>query len=271
MQLLFDYYKKRLPQDICDRLDHAVSHQNNLNPVERLHKGVYLVLKETLKEKDELKKLINYKMEFSGKGLILKLKEKRKEKVKRNHINNMLIAKEEVVLQLACLSCYLIPKMKASLEFIEVLKKINHPYIQLFVAYFEEDPSNYEETLQEVDKLNDQIEVRPDFTKEMKAFIVATKSWVYGHKGDVAELKRLYKYIKQRLPNTENIVEIRGSQDSASNIIWWLLHSGVEANVHEMIEYIEPYIEKYKLYMSYTDFLNLKGPVVSYLGWIHQV
>ncbi|NHJ85320.1 MAG: hypothetical protein FK734_07645 [Asgard group archaeon] len=265
--MLFDSFIERLPQDIRDRLSFAVAHQTQLNPNDRLFHGVFLVLKEQLAERKEFLKLKNMKIEIDSSKLLQKAKAKHKIIKKRDFIEANLEVNATNCFQLACLSCYLIPKMKAQEYYIDVLKKINHPYIDLFVAYFEETPSNYQATRVKIDELIEIIQKRSDFNKEIKAYLNAIKSWTYGQLGDASVLKEIYKYVKARLPNTKNIVEIRALQDAATNAIWWLLHSGLESNVQEMIDFLDPYIEKYKLYMSYTDMLNLKGAAKSYFGY----
>ncbi|MBK5112307.1 MAG: hypothetical protein KGD59_10180 [Candidatus Heimdallarchaeota archaeon] len=244
----------------------AINHQTDLNPSDRLQKGVSLVLKEVFAEREELESMQKMTIEVSSKGPFAKLRTKSKVKKKKDLIENKLILNKENSFQLACLSSYLTQKMKASEEFVNLLKKIEHPYIDLLVAYFEEDPSNYQATRLTVDKLAKTLMKRSDFTPEMEAFVFSIRSWVYGQQGDVAVLKELYKNLSNRLAKTTNTVEIFALQDTASSVIWWLLHSGVESNIDEMIEFVEPYINKYKFYFSYTDFLNLKGAVFSYFG-----
>lgn len=266
MQLLFDSFITRFPMDVRDRLQSAINHQTDLNPSDRLQKGVSLVLKEVFAEREELESMQKMTIEVSSKGPFAKLRTKSKVKKKKDLIENKLILNKENSFQLACLSSYLTQKMKASEEFVNLLKKIEHPYIDLLVAYFEEDPSNYQATRLTVDKLAKTLMKRSDFTPEMEAFVFSIRSWVYGQQGDVAVLKELYKNLSNRLAKTTNTVEIFALQDTASSVIWWLLHSGVESNIDEMIEFVEPYINKYKFYFSYTDFLNLKGAVFSYFG-----
>jgi hypothetical protein len=266
MQLLFDSFITRFPMDVRDRLQSAIKHQTDLNPTDRLQKGVSLVLKEVFAEREELEEMQEMTIEVSSKGPFAKLRSQSKVKKKRDLIENKLILNKENSFQLACLSSYLTQKMKASEEFVDLLKKIKHPYIDLLIAYFEEDPSNYQATRLTVDKLAKTLMKRSDFTPEMEAFVFSIRSWVYGQQGDVAVLKELYKNLSNRLPKTTNVVEIFALQDTASNVIWWLLHSGVESNIDEMIDFVEPYINKYKLYFAYTDFLNLKGAVFSYFG-----
>jgi tetratricopeptide (TPR) repeat protein len=266
MQLLFDSFITRFPMDVIDRLQSAVSHQTDLNPIDRLQKGVRLVLTEVLEERKELEEMLKMKIEVSPKGLLAKLRTQSKIRKKRELIQNKLFLNQEVVFQLACLSCYLTQKMKATKDYIAILKKIKHPYIDLIIAYFEEDPSNYQATRLTVDKLAKTLMKRSDFTTEMEAFVFSIRSWVYGQQGDVAILKELYKNLRKRLLETTNVVEIFGLQDTSCTVVWWLLQSGVDSNINEMIDFIEPYIVKYKFYFSYTDFLNLKGAVYSYFG-----
>ncbi|NHJ39916.1 MAG: hypothetical protein FK731_07770, partial [Asgard group archaeon] len=265
MQALFDEFIKRLPFDIRDRLQSAVSHQTDLNPNDRLHKGVCLVLKEVLKEKEKLNKLFSMPIDSATKGTT-KRKMKQSELKKRKLIKNELILINDIAFQLASLSCYLVPMMKATDDYIKLLKKIEHPFIELFITYFQEDPSNYQETREKFDKISADLINHSSFNEEMNAFIMSIKSWIYGKIGDASVLKSIFKYIKQRIPKTNNLIEIRGLQDAATNVIWWLLHSGVEANINEMINFIEPNIFKYRLYMSFTDYLNLIGAISSYFG-----
>jgi len=266
MQLLFDSFITRFPMDVKDRLQSAVSHQTNLNPIDRLQKGVRQVLGEVLEERRELAEMQKMKIEVSSKGPFAKLRTQSKIKKKRNFIQNKLMLNKEVAFQLACLSSYLTQKMKATEDYISLLKEIKHPYLDLLIAYFEEDPSNYQATRLTVDKLAKTLMTRSDFTSEMEAFVFSIRSWVYGQQGDVAVLKELYKNLSKRLLESTNIVEIFALQDTAVNVIWWLLHSGAESNINEMIAFVEPYINKYRFYFSYTDFLNLNGAIHSYFG-----
>lgn len=266
MQLLFDSFIIRFPMDVRDRLQSAISHQTDLNPIDRLQKGVRLVLAEVLEERKELEKMQKMKIEFSSKGPFSKLRKQSKIRKKRELLQNKLLLNQEVAFQLACLSSYLTQKMKATEDYIALLKKIKHPYIDLFIAYFEEDPSNYQATRLTIDNLAKSLMKRTDFNHEMEAFVFSIRAWVNGQQGDVAILKELFKNLKKRLLETTNVVEIFGLQDTACNTIWWLLQSGVDSNINEMIDFIDPYIIKYKFYFSYTDFLNLKGAVYSYFG-----
>ena len=70
MKQLFDSFIKRFSHETKDRLRAAISHQTDLNPNDRLYKGICVVLKETLAEIDELKSLLNMKMEFTSKGFL---------------------------------------------------------------------------------------------------------------------------------------------------------------------------------------------------------
>ncbi len=266
MQLLFDSFINRFPMEVRDRLESAISHQTDLNPVDRLQKGVRLVLNEVLDERKELEKMRDMTFEIPLKGLFSKIKSQSKIKKKKDLLESELLLNQEIIFQLASLSCYLTQKMKATNDFIAVLKKIPHPYIELMIAFFEEDPSNYQATRLTVDKLTKTLMKRSDYSLEMEAFVFSIRSWVYGQQGDVAVLKELYKNLSKRLAETTNIVEIYALQDTAINVIWWLLHSGVESNINEMVEFLEPNIKTYHFYFSYTDFLNLRGAIYSYFG-----
>ncbi len=266
MQKLFDTFINRLPMDTRDRLRAAISHQNEQNPNDRLQKGTIVVLDEVLNNQQELEMLLNMNIDLSKKGLFSRIKERKKSQQKKVFIKSELVATKQIAFQIASLSCYLTQKMKTTEEYKALLKQIGHPYIDMFLSYFNENPSNYKETRETVEELSKVIEVRNDFTLEMKAFVVALRTWVYGQQGNVAILKEGFNYINTRLPQVENIIESRGLEDASTNCIWWMLHSGVEANIKEMIDFIEPYILKNRLYQSYTDLLNLKGAIATYFG-----
>ncbi|MHA1171520.1 MAG: hypothetical protein ACTSQ3_05535, partial [Candidatus Heimdallarchaeota archaeon] len=119
--------------DVRDRLQSATSHQTDLNPIDRLQKGVRLVLAEVLEERIELEMMQKMKIEFSSKGPFSKLRTQSKIRKKRNLLQNKLLLNQEVAFQLACLSCYLTQKMKATEEYIALLKKIKHPFIDLHI------------------------------------------------------------------------------------------------------------------------------------------
>ncbi|MHA1531241.1 MAG: hypothetical protein ACTSR6_04500 [Candidatus Heimdallarchaeota archaeon] len=93
--------------DVKDRLQSAVSHQTDLNPIYRLQKGVRQVLGEVLEERRELAEMQKMKIEVSSKGPFAKLRTQSKIKKKRNFIQNKLMLNKEVAFQLACLSSYL--------------------------------------------------------------------------------------------------------------------------------------------------------------------
>ncbi|MHA1156000.1 MAG: tetratricopeptide repeat protein, partial [Candidatus Heimdallarchaeota archaeon] len=252
--------------DTRDRLKAAISHQSDLNPNDRLQKGTIVVLGEELKEQQELEKLLTLKIDISAKGPLSWIKGKKKAQKKTAFIKSKLVATKQIAFQIASLSCYLTQKMKATDEYKALLKQIEHPYIEMFLTYFNENPTNYKEIRETVEQLSQVIEKRNDFTLELKAYVVALRTWVYGQQGDIAVLKEGYRYIKKRLPQVDNIIESRGLEDASTNCIWWMLHSGVEANIEEMIDFVEPFVLKNRIYQSYTDFLNLKGAIVSYFG-----
>ncbi|MCK5183769.1 MAG: hypothetical protein KAQ95_05645, partial [Candidatus Heimdallarchaeota archaeon] len=114
--------------DVKDRLLSAISHQTDLNPADRLQKGVSLVLGEVLKEMKELEEMQEMKIEVSSKGPFAKLRTQSKIRKKRNFIQNKLMLNQEIAFQLACLSSYLTQKMKATEDYISLLKEIKHPY-----------------------------------------------------------------------------------------------------------------------------------------------
>ena len=118
MQKLFEHFIKRFPDEIKRKLHSSISSQDDLNPNERLRMGIVEVFKKQLKSKTKTKKII---------------------------------------FELSCLSCYLTQKMKATEEYISLLKRVEHPYIDLFVAYFEEDPSNYKEVRERVEEISQKL------------------------------------------------------------------------------------------------------------------
>ncbi|MHA1305655.1 MAG: tetratricopeptide repeat protein [Candidatus Heimdallarchaeota archaeon] len=266
MQLLFDSFIRRFSHQTRDRLQAAVAHQNDLNPIERMQKGVCLVLKEYLAEKVELQKIGEMKIDVTTTGPFAGLKRGRRIRKKKALIESKIILNKQTCFHLACLSCYITQQMKATEEYCALLKQIDHMYIDAFIAFFEETPSNYQETLEKIDEVAEKLSNEDYYDDEMKAHIIALQTGAYGQKGDIAFLKNSFKYLLKRLPQTENVVEIRGLQDIAISVIWWSLHSGSEANIDEMVTFIEPFILKYKLYMSFTDYLNLKGAIASYFG-----
>ncbi|MBN1329636.1 MAG: hypothetical protein JXA54_09200 [Candidatus Heimdallarchaeota archaeon] len=266
MYHLFESFIERFPTDIQDRLNSAVMEQSDLNPNDRLHKGVHVVLKEVLLAIEELKNKIALITHGTKKGYFGKGKIKKDKRNQYKILSSEISLKEEISFQLASLGCYLIHSLKVTDDFISSLRKINHPYIELFITYFKEDPSNYQETREKIDSLIGILEKHQLYTDEMKAFVLGIKSWIYGVIGDIVILKEIYKYLYDKFPRTNNIIEIRGLQDAATNVIWWMLHSGAEANIEEMITFVEPFFDKYTLYMSKTDFLNLQGAIYSYFG-----
>ncbi len=170
------------------------------------------------------------------------------------------------ILLLAELSCYITFKMQANEDFIRVLKQVKHPYIDIFVAYFEENPSNYQETVLKIEKLASKFEKHRDYNEEKYSSIIAIQTWIYGQQGDIVKLKELNKYITKRIQETKNKIEQFGLQDAYLNVIWWFLHSGLEANIEEMIEFIDSYIKKYNFYKIKTTYLNVKGAISSFIG-----
>ncbi|MHA1684908.1 MAG: tetratricopeptide repeat protein [Candidatus Heimdallarchaeaceae archaeon] len=171
------------------------------------------------------------------------------------------------LLTIATLTCVLTQKMQADKELISILKSINHPFVQAFAAYFEENPANYTEALLKIEQHVSELEKRDDYTIEQKALIFVIQSWVYGQKGDITVLKQIHKEIKELIDDFEtNPIVQYGLQDAFLNVVWWYLHFGVDADVRGLLKFIEPYVLKNKFYKTYTTFLNVKGAVESFLG-----
>ncbi|RLI69418.1 hypothetical protein DRO91_07810, partial [Candidatus Heimdallarchaeota archaeon] len=119
MQLLFDSFIQRFPQELRNRLKTAVAHQTHLNPVERLHAGTCLVLKEQLAEIQELRELQTKKIDIaSSKNPFNIFKKTRMKKRIQLQIKNKLILAKENAFQLASLSGYLIPLMRATKDYL---------------------------------------------------------------------------------------------------------------------------------------------------------
>jgi len=168
--------------------------------------------------------------------------------------------------ELASLCCYITQKMKADEKFIQLLKQIKHPYIEIFVAYFEENPTNYLESFEKIKKLSSVISEFDDFNEEMDANIAEIHSWIYGQQGDIAEVKEIYKKVRKRIPETENLIEQFGLLEALMNSLWWFLHSGVDVDFDEIVSFVDPYIKKFRFYKVYTSFLNVKGSKHSFMG-----
>ncbi|MHA1258654.1 MAG: hypothetical protein ACTSRO_03270 [Candidatus Heimdallarchaeaceae archaeon] len=175
MEKLFERYLEKLPDNIKEEIQIQVKGIDNPNPNERLQKGCLEQLKKLLEEKT---------VEF------------------------------DILRKVAILCCYLTQKMKANKEFLSLLKKVNTPYIQLFIEYFAENPSNYLEALARIESLSQDVEESPEFNEEIRAHILNIHSWVYGQQGDTTKIKEIYKYTRKRIPQTDNAIEQFGLQDA---------------------------------------------------------
>ncbi|MFW9991519.1 MAG: hypothetical protein ACFFD4_05630 [Candidatus Odinarchaeota archaeon] len=227
MKQLFDFMLQRFPAELQNRIFDKIRDQKALNPNDRLQNAAASVLEETLEH-------------FTGDpGLRLSL---------------------------ASLCCYLTPKMRATDEFLVLLRKVDHPYMELFVVYYEERPASYLESLSKIEELAEKLVRLDDFTEEMRAHLLRIESWVHGQQGNISKLKEIYRNCKERLPQTKNLVEQYGLQEAVCNSAWWFLHSGVESNVDEMITFIESFVIEYRLYSTFTQFLNLKGTAEAFFG-----
>ena len=232
MQSIFEYFKDRFSTKLQSIIEKQIEKQDDKNPNDKLQKGASLSLEYALENKKD----------FSDKELF----------------------------EIGCLCCYLTLKMKANESFLNLLKQIDHPYIKIFVVYFEENPSNYLASLERIKELVPIIEKRDDFTDEMKANILEITSWVYGQQSDISEIKEIYKYVRKQLPKTDNPIEQFGLQESYMNCAWWFLHSGIEVDFEEMFKFIEKYVNKYRFYKTLTSYLNVKGGVESFMGDNHE-
>ncbi|MHA1692037.1 MAG: tetratricopeptide repeat protein [Candidatus Heimdallarchaeaceae archaeon] len=232
MQSIFEYFVERFSQPLQNLLNQSIEEQDEVNPNDKLQKGVVLALEYVIKNKSKFG--------------------------------------EKEIFDLASMSCYLTQKMKANEEFLKLLKEVKHPYIELFVAYFEENPTNYLESLNKIEKITKLLEEREDYSDEMRANVLEIHSWVYGQQSDVAKVKEILKYVRSRIKETDNLVEQFGLQESYMNCSWWFLHLGIEMDFDEIFTFVDPYVQKYKFYKTITSYLNVKGGIESFMGDNHE-
>ncbi len=167
MQSIFEYFIERFSQPLQILIKEFIEEQDEANPNDKLQKGVVLALEDVIKNRSEFG--------------------------------------EKEIFELASMSCYLTLKMKADEGYLNLLKEIKHPYIELFVVYFEENPTNYLESFEKIKKLSTVLIEHADFNEEMKANMLEIQSWVYGQQSDIIKIKEIYKYIKNRIPKTNNL------------------------------------------------------------------
>lgn len=228
MQEFLEFFANRLSHPLQIILKELIEDQDDKNPNERIRKGSTIALQEVLEHPEKYGDLDK--------------------------------------LEIAALSCYLTQKMKADEDFITLLKKVDHPYIEFFITYFEENPTNYLESFEKLKTILKTLEKREDYTEEMKATIAEINSWVYGQQGDIAKIKEIHLFVKKRITKTENLVEHYGLQEAFMNSLWWYLHSGVEVDFEEMFDFIVPFVEKYNFYKVQTSYLNVRGSKNSFIG-----
>lgn len=172
----------------------------------------------------------------------------------------------EVCIQLATMVFVFTQKMQANEELISLLSNIDHPFVKIFIEYYNETPSKYEETLEKIQNLIKELEQSNSYSLEQKALVLSVESWVVGQHGDISALKRIHNEINKMLPKQNEPIIQFGLQEAFLNIIWWYLHFGVDINIRELLKNIEPYVLKYKFYKNFTTFLNVRGAVESFLG-----
>ncbi len=228
MQEFLEFFVNRFSYPLQMMLKELIEDQQDKNPNERIRKGAAIALQEVLEKPDKYS--------------------------------------EGDKLEIASFSCYLTQKMKADDDFINLLKKVEHPYIDAFITYFEENPTNYQESFENLKSNIKKLEKHPEYSEEMKANIAEISSWMYGQQGDIAKIKEIHLYVKKRIQKTDNLVEQFGLQEAYMNSLWWYLHSGVEVNFEEMFNFIEPFVEKYNFYKVQTSYLNVKGGKNSFIG-----
>jgi len=232
MQSIVEYFIERFSQPLQILLQESIEEQDEANPNDKLQKGVVLALEAVIQNRGEFG--------------------------------------EKEIFELASMSCYLTLKMKADEGYLKLLKEIKHPYIELFVVYFEENPTNYLESFEKIKMLSTVLKEHEDYNKEMKANMLEIQSWVYGQQSDITKIKKIYKYVKSRISKTKNLVEQFGLQETFMNCSWWFLHSGIEVDFEDMFAFIDPYIKKFRFYKTITSYLNVKGGVESFMGDNHE-
>ncbi len=228
MQEFLDFFVNRLSPPVQIILKELIEDQDDKNPNERIRKGATIALQEVLEKPDNYSDLDK--------------------------------------LEIAALSCYLTQKMKADEDFINLLKEVSHPYIDTFITYFEENPTNYQESFEKFKSITRELETREDYSDEMRATVAEIGSWLYGQQGDIVKIKEIHLYVKKRISETENLVEQFGLQEAYMNSLWWYLHAGIEVDFENLFSFIVPFIEKYNFYKVQTSFLNVKGSIDSFIG-----
>ncbi len=228
MQDFLDDFVAKLSSSLALKLKEYIENQEERNLNEEIRKGATLALEEVL------------------------------ENPKKYSVQDRL--------NVASLCCYLTQKMKADEYFIDLLKKVKHDYIEAYIIYFEENPTNYEESFEKLKSIIKVLESKTDYSDEMKAHIAEISSWMYGQQGDIAKIKEIHNYVKNRIKETDNFVEQCGLQEAYMNSLWWYLHSGIEVDFEELIDFIDPYVKKYNFYQVQTSYLNVKGSIDSFIG-----
>lgn len=221
---------KRLDEESRELVVNEVKKQSSPNPNEKLQRGSFSALKILL------------------------------EKEKTIPSNN------QQIVTLATLTCYLTQKMRATEELIKTLEKVDDPFVSLFSLYFQENPQNYSKIVREIDAQEKEIRKKKKITNEIQAAIYNIQSWVHGQQGEIDKIKPILKIVKERITKSEEIIEHHHLHEAFHNIIWWLLHAGVDINYEKEFSFISPYIERYGSYKSKTTFLNVKGSIYSYFG-----
>ncbi|UJG43824.1 MAG: hypothetical protein K9W46_01240 [Candidatus Heimdallarchaeum endolithica] len=230
MQLIFEEMLKRLNETSKKIVMNEVTKQNSSNPNEMLQQGAFSALKILL------------------------------------HEEKTIPSNNQQIVTLATLTCYLTQKMRATTELIDTLKKVDDPFVSLFNLYFQENPQNYTKIVREIDAQEQEIKKKKKITNEIQAAIYNIQSWVHGQQGEIDKIKPILVTVKERIKESKEIIEHHHLHEAFHNIMWWLLHSGVDVNYEKEFEFIEPYIEKYGSYKSKTTFLNVKGSINSYFG-----
>jgi len=230
MQLIYEEMLKRLDEESRELVVNEVKKQSSPNPNEKLQRGSFSALKILL------------------------------EKEKTIPSNN------QQIVTLATLTCYLTQKMRATEELIKTLEKVDDPFVSLFSLYFQENPQNYSKIVREIDAQEKEIRKKKKITNEIQAAIYNIQSWVHGQQGEIDKIKPILKIVKERITKSEEIIEHHHLHEAFHNIIWWLLHAGVDINYEKEFSFISPYIERYGSYKSKTTFLNVKGSIYSYFG-----
>ncbi len=227
MKKIWDYYCSILPEGVTNLLENKLKECNDPDINNCFQQAAFLTLKDLISKKD---------------------------------------LSIDTKLNVALLTLILTHKMKAQSELISSLFSLNHPFTSIYAYYYKENPSNYSKTIKKIEKEKENLTSgKYKYSIQEKALILSVESWIYGQEGNIKKLKEIDRKASKIIKEYDDVVTQFGLQETLLNIAWWYLHSGTEA-VKELLNFIEPYILKYKFYKTYSTFLNVKGSMESFMG-----